>query len=98
MLVGGISLHCLELSADYCSTVEWTSQFIKIWFFPRSSTPSNLKSGKPDTSSWGTPQSFFKGNCDIDSHFKGHNIVFDTTFCGDVSDSRQASSQEMLLI
>lgn len=26
----------------------------------------------------------FSGNtCNIDEHFKNHNIVFDTTFCGD---------------
>ncbi|CAG8975865.1 hypothetical protein HYALB_00011115, partial [Hymenoscyphus albidus] len=63
--------------------MEWMSQDIKIWFFPRGGIPRNLQSGRPDTKDWGTPQSYYTGNCNIDSHFKGHNIVFDTTFCGD---------------
>ncbi|KAL1980751.1 hypothetical protein VTN96DRAFT_3558 [Rasamsonia emersonii] len=62
---------------------EWTSDYIKIWFFPRGSIPSDITSGSPDPSGWGTPAAAFQGNCDIDSHFTAQNIVFDITFCGD---------------
>jgi hypothetical protein len=63
--------------------MEWTSEAIKVFFFPRSSIPSDISSGSPDTSTWGPPVASFSGSgCDIDSHFTNHNIVFDTTFCG----------------
>lgn len=61
---------------------EWTSDVIKIWYFPRSKVPSNIDSA-PDPSSWGTPMASFPStSCDIDANFKDHQIVFDTTFCG----------------
>lgn len=46
------------------------------------------------TTNWGTPVVAFNGgsNCDIDSHFANHNIIFDTTFCGDWAGSVWASS------
>lgn len=54
---------------------EWTSDAIKIWFFPRGSIPSDITSGSPDPSGWGTPAAAFAGDCDIDSHFSAQNIV-----------------------
>lgn len=63
--------------------LDWTSSHISVYFFPRNSIPEDISSGNPDPSSWGTPTTTFGGSgCDIDSHFKDHNIVFDTTFCG----------------
>jgi hypothetical protein len=63
--------------------MEWTSSAIEVFFFPRTSIPSDITSGSPDPSTWGTPVASFSGSgCDIDSHFSNHNIVFDTTFCG----------------
>ncbi|KAL6250666.1 hypothetical protein RBB50_002969 [Rhinocladiella similis] len=64
---------------------EWTSTGINIWFFPRGGVPSDIASGSPDPSSgsWGTPMSSFAGGCAIDNFFSNHQIVFDTTFCGD---------------
>ncbi|RDL38303.1 Glycoside hydrolase family 16 protein [Venustampulla echinocandica] len=63
--------------------MDWTSSHISVYFFPRSDIPADITSGKPNPSSWGTPTTTFGGSgCDIDSHFKDHNIVFDTTFCG----------------
>ncbi|RAL66241.1 hypothetical protein DID88_005912 [Monilinia fructigena] len=63
---------------------EWTSSHIAIWFFPRSAIPANIQSGKPDPATWGTPTAKFAGSgCNIDNHFSEHNIVLDTTFCGD---------------
>jgi hypothetical protein len=65
---------------------EWTSEFIKIWFFPRGTFPADIASSTPDPSDdWGTPNSIFQGSFDMDDHFKDLQIVFDTTFCGQVS-------------
>ncbi|QSZ33779.1 hypothetical protein DSL72_005351 [Monilinia vaccinii-corymbosi] len=63
---------------------EWTSSYIAIWFFPRSAIPGDIQAGKPDPTTWGAPTAKFAGSgCNIDQHFNGHNIVLDTTFCGD---------------
>jgi hypothetical protein len=47
--------------------------------------PSDITSGTPTLSGWGTPQSYFQGGsgCNIDTHFANQNLIFDTTFCGD---------------
>ena len=63
--------------------MQWTSQFIKIWFFSRNNIPQCIKDGHPDVTQFGKPQVMFSGaQCDIDSHFKEHRLVFDTDFCG----------------
>jgi hypothetical protein len=67
---------------------EWTSDYIKIWFFPRQQIPSDIASGSPNPSNWGIPDSIFNGQgCDIDTNFNDNRIVFDTTFCGDFGDA-----------
>lgn len=68
--------------------MEWTSSRIDIWWFPRNGTMSNKLSSSQssmDSSDFGAPTASFVGGsgCDIDSHFKNHNIIIDTTFCGD---------------
>ncbi|KAL3427500.1 endo-1,3(4)-beta-glucanase [Phlyctema vagabunda] len=62
---------------------QWTSDYIRIWFFRRGAVPADITAGEPDPSLWGLPDSNFQGNCDIDEHFADHSIIFDTTFCGD---------------
>lgn len=62
---------------------QWTSDYIRIWYFPRSSIPADITSGQPDPANWGLPDGNFQGSCDIDENFANHQIVFDTTFCGD---------------
>ncbi|KAB2572012.1 putative endo-1,3(4)-beta-glucanase [Lasiodiplodia theobromae] len=72
-------------------TMQWTSDFIKIWFFPRDDIPPEAQSAlngecdSPDVSKFGPPQANFVGGrgCNVDAHFKEHRLIFDTTFCGD---------------
>jgi hypothetical protein len=63
--------------------VEWTSQTISIWFFPRTSIPSDIASGSPDPTTWGAASAQFSGSgCDIDQYFSNNNIVFNVDLCG----------------
>jgi hypothetical protein len=55
--------------------MEWTSSYIRTFFFPRGSVPSDITSGSPNPSGWGTPAALFEGNCNIDSHFGAQQIV-----------------------
>lgn len=66
--------------------MEWTSDHINVWFWPRGSEPSDL-SDFADPVGWGTPAASFIGGekaatCEIDSHFRDQKIIFDSTFCG----------------
>ena len=61
--------------------MDWTSDYIKIWFFPRGSIPDDITTGWPNPCNWGKPVQYFQG-CDIDANFKDHQIVIDNTFCG----------------
>jgi hypothetical protein len=57
---------------------QWTSNFIKIYFFPRNAIPADITSGNPDPSKWGLPAANFDtayGNCNIDSQFPEQTIV-----------------------
>ncbi|KIW72363.1 hypothetical protein PV04_00562 [Phialophora macrospora] len=68
--------------------MEWKSDAIKIWFFPRGSIPSDISSGNPDPAGWGIPDSIFNGpGCDIDANFADNRFIFDTTFCGDFGEA-----------
>jgi hypothetical protein len=73
-------------------SMEWTSSAISVYFFPRGGIPTDITNGTPNPSNWGTPTASFSGSgCDIDSHFMNHNIVFDTTFCGQWAGSNWSS-------
>lgn len=64
--------------------MEWTDSQIAVWFFPRASIPDDITAGNPSPSGWGSPTTLFGGSdCSINEHFANHNLVFDTTFCGD---------------
>ncbi|KAF2400431.1 hypothetical protein EJ06DRAFT_430356 [Trichodelitschia bisporula] len=71
---------------------EWTSSYIRIWFFPRGFVPSSITSGAPDVSQFGTPTALFQGNCQIDNHFANHQMVINTDFCGDNASNAYAAS------
>lgn len=71
--------------------MQWTSNTIKIWFFPRDKVDQEMQallsvnSDSVDISKFGLPEATFAGgrNCNMADHFKEHRIIFDTTFCGD---------------
>ncbi|CAL5868024.1 uncharacterized protein PFLUO_LOCUS2247 [Penicillium psychrofluorescens] len=63
--------------------MEWTAEFLKIWFFPRRSIPSSISSGQPDVTEFGTPMALVQEGCDVANSFKSQSFVFDITFCGD---------------
>lgn len=63
---------------------EWTSEFVKHWFFPRGSIPSSITNGAPDVSQFGKPTVNQQGpGCVIDNFFTNMSIIINTDFCGD---------------
>ncbi|KAF2146946.1 glycoside hydrolase family 16 protein [Aplosporella prunicola CBS 121167] len=67
----------------FATEIDPTSNVINVWFFARDSIPEDIGSGSPEPTSWGRPTAIFKGGCEISSHFKDLQIVFNTDFCGD---------------
>lgn len=49
--------------------MEWTSDFIKIWHFPRPLIPIDIEKGRPSPNSWGKPLANFVGQCDFNQEF-----------------------------
>ncbi|RUS31702.1 concanavalin A-like lectin/glucanase domain-containing protein [Jimgerdemannia flammicorona] len=63
---------------------KWSpSSGIQIWFFPRNNIPQDIIDGNPKPASWCLPNANFPFKSCPSSHFKGHQIVVDLTFCGD---------------
>jgi hypothetical protein len=75
--------------------MEWdTDAEIRAFFFSRDKIPGDLLAKNPNPNSWGTPYARFAigSNSQCSSnHFNYHNIIFDTTFCGDWAGSVFAS-------
>ncbi|KZT22104.1 glycoside hydrolase family 16 protein [Neolentinus lepideus HHB14362 ss-1] len=66
--------------------MHWTSDLISVYFFPRSSIPSDIAAGNPDPTSlaWGTPMALWPGtSCNMTEFFYSNVAIFDTTLCGD---------------
>ncbi|GJE98074.1 glycoside hydrolase family 16 protein [Phanerochaete sordida] len=63
----------------------WTQDAIKVWFFPRSQIPGDIYAMAPNPDGWGNPTANFptQDSCAIGSHFSNHQLVIDTTLCGD---------------
>ncbi|KAF5863751.1 hypothetical protein ETB97_009386 [Aspergillus alliaceus] len=63
--------------------MEWTAEFIKIWYFARGDIPKSITDGNPDTTAFGTPMAHLQGTCNFHDRFKSQKFIIDTTFCGD---------------
>ncbi|TFK57679.1 hypothetical protein OE88DRAFT_1619908 [Heliocybe sulcata] len=66
--------------------MHWTTEQISVYFFPRSSIPSDIAAGNPDptSSAWGTPMALWPAtDCNMTQFFYQHVAIFDTTLCGD---------------
>ncbi|CUA68744.1 putative endo-1,3(4)-beta-glucanase ACLA_073210 [Rhizoctonia solani] len=62
----------------------WQSTGVSVFFFPRNSIPSDITSGAPQPSSWGTPSGNWPNtNCNPATYLKNHQIIFTSTICGD---------------
>lgn len=55
--------------------MEWTSDAISMWFFPRGKIPTDIDGSNPDPTSWSKPMAQFKGACDIDQAIQDQHIV-----------------------
>jgi hypothetical protein len=65
--------------------MEWTSDWIRVWFFPRGQIPESITNGIPNITEFGTPRANFEflavngtTNCTMDQSFANHQIIFDT--------------------
>lgn len=55
--------------------MEWTSDAISMWFFPRGKIPTDVDGNNPDPTTWGKPMAQFKGACDIDQTVDEQHLV-----------------------
>jgi hypothetical protein len=67
-------LNCTILAGGGVYSMEWTSNFVKTWFFPRNSIPDDIARGKPDPTQWKTPLALFTGDCDFDKQFYDQKV------------------------
>ncbi|KAK6220514.1 mixed-linked glucanase [Colletotrichum tabaci] len=64
--------------------LEWTSEAIRIWHWPRQSIPRDIIDKRPDPSTWDLPSALFgTSTCEVDRYFKDMSLVIQTNFCGD---------------
>lgn len=67
--------------------MEWTDKHIAVWFFKRGTEPKDIDK-KPNPDGWPKPMAKFtsaKGGkgCNINERFNKHNIIINTTLCGE---------------
>lgn len=63
--------------------MEWTPNFVKLWFFPRGALPADINSAQPNPNTWGLPTSIINNaGCNVAQNFANQMLVFDNTFCG----------------
>ncbi|KAF4443906.1 mixed-linked glucanase precursor MLG1 [Fusarium acutatum] len=74
--------------------MEWDSEYISIWHFPRGAIPADIEAKRPDPKKWGLPQSLFGGSkCNVDEYFNDMRIVLNINFCGDYGEGTWGSSE-----
>ena len=56
--------------------MEWDSEYISIWHFPRGAIPADIVAKRPDPKKWGLPQSLFGGSkCNVNDYFRDMRLV-----------------------
>ncbi|RGP59696.1 hypothetical protein FSPOR_11133 [Fusarium sporotrichioides] len=74
--------------------MEWDSEYISIWHFPRGAIPADIEAKRPDPRKWGLPQSLFGGaKCNVDEYFNDMKLVLNINFCGDYGEGTWANSE-----
>jgi len=64
--------------------MKWDTTGIAIYFFARGSIPADISAEKPLPDSWGSAQARWPAaSCDPFKFFNNHQLIFDTTLCGD---------------
>ncbi|EKM60708.1 glycoside hydrolase family 16 protein [Phanerochaete carnosa HHB-10118-sp] len=64
--------------------MKWDDSGISVFFFSRSSIPSDITANAPLPDNWGTPMAFWPAaGCNPFTFFNTHSAIFDTTLCGD---------------
>lgn len=59
------------------------SSGMSMWHFARADIPTDLIAQTPNPSTWSTPAGFWSAqSCDISANFYDHQMVIDTTICG----------------
>lgn len=57
------------------------SKYIKVWHFARGEISGDIEAKRPDSGLWKLPDAVFGGSsCDVDSFFKGMNLVININF------------------
>lgn len=57
--------------------VQWIDSGISVFFFPRNAIPSDITSGAPQPSTWGTPMAFWPAStCNTNTFFSSHSAIF----------------------
>ena len=68
--------------------VEKTSEFVRVFFIPRSEVAALGDSGplgsNPNPNTWGKAMAHLSGGCDLDATFHKLKMIFNITFCGDM--------------
>jgi hypothetical protein len=72
LIAGGVFAHL------------WERDQIRVWHFPRGEIPPDIEAKDPKPDTWPTPAAVFtSASCDIEARFRDHQLVLDTTICGD---------------
>lgn len=60
--------------------MQWDNSGIAVYFFPRSSVPSDITAGSPNPDGWVTPMARWPAaTCNPWQFFNSHSVIFDTT-------------------